>query len=86
MSFTPFVIVWGVMALIVALIIVRRIILGFNEDDSLHLAAGELPMEQQQIAKARSIEAADHWGKILTAATSVYGVVLLGAYAYKQLY
>ena len=86
MSFTPFVIIWVVLALLVGMIVVRRTVLGFNEDDSLHLVPGELGMERQQIAKAHRIEAADRWGKILTAVTAVYGVALLAAYAYRALY
>jgi len=74
------------MALLVGMLIVRRTMLGFHEDDSLHLTPGELGMEQQQIAKAHRIDAVDRWGKILTAVTSVYGIALLGAYAYKALY
>lgn len=86
MSYTPFVIAWGVLALILAVLVVWRTKLGFNEDDSLHLATGEIPAEKEQIAKARSIDAVDRWEKILTAIIVVYGLALVGTFAYQQLY
>ena len=86
MSFTPFVIVLAAMALVTASLIVWRTVLGFNEDDSLHLPAGEIGAERQQIDKSHRIEAVEHWEKILTIVTSLYAVVLLGVFAYRQLY
>ena len=86
MSFTPFVIVWAALALVTAMLIVWRTVLGFNEDDSLHLPAGEIPAERQQVAKAHRIETVEHWGKILTAVTAAYGLGLLCLFAYRQLY
>jgi hypothetical protein len=85
MSFTPFVIAWGVLALVTAMLIVWRTAVGFNEDDSLHLSAGTVKMESQQVTKAHRIESIEHWGKILTAVTVAYGVVLLGLFMYRQL-
>jgi hypothetical protein len=86
MSFTPFVIVWAALALITALLIVWRTMLGFNEDDSLHLTAGELPMERAQITKTHRLEFVEHWGKILSVVTAAYGLALLCLFAYRQLY
>jgi hypothetical protein len=85
MSFTPFVIAWAAMALCTAMLVVWRTVLGFNEDDSLHLSAGTRSMDQQQITKAHRIEAVEHWEKILSIVTAVYGAVLLGAFMYRQL-
>lgn len=86
MSFTPFVIVWGVLALIVALIIVRRTMLGFHEDDSLNLHAPEFSNERQHLAKAHSIDVTDKWGRILSVVTALYGMALVAVYSYRQLY
>jgi hypothetical protein len=86
MSFTPFVIVLGVLALVTAMLIVWRTVLGFNEDDSLHLPAGELGAERQQIQKAHQLEVVEHWGKILSGLTVAYWLGLLCVFAYKQLY
>jgi hypothetical protein len=85
MTYTPFVIAWGVMALIVALMIAGRTVLGFNEDDSLHLSQGQVSAERDQVHKAHQLEALERWSKILTIATVVYGLVLLGMYSYQQL-
>ena len=85
MSYTPFVIALAALALCTAILIVWRTVLGFNEDDSLHLSSGTMKAEQQQVAKSHRIEAVEHWGKILTIVTAVYGAVLLGMFMYRQL-
>ena len=86
MSFTPFVIVLAVMALLVGMLIVRHTMLGFNEDDSLHLPVGELGMEKEQIHRSHQLEAVERWSKILGIATAVYALALLATYAYTVLY
>ena len=85
MSFTPFVIAWAVVALCTAMLVVWRTMLGFNEDDSLHLSAGAMKMDQEQAVKSHRIDAVEHWEKILTVVTLAYGAVLLGLFMYRQL-
>ena len=85
MSFTPFVIAWAALALCTAMLVVWRVVVGYNEDDSLHLSGGAVQVEQQQVTKAHRIEAVEHWEKILTVVTLVYGAVLLGLFMYRQL-
>ena len=85
MSFTPFVIAWAALALCTAMLVVWRVVVGYKEDDSLHLSGAAVQVEQQQVTKAHQIEAVEHWEKILTVVTLISGAVLLVSFMYRQL-
>jgi len=82
MSFLPFLILWGLMAAsVIALILWRRAVAG-EEDDSIHVMEGEQGVTQHQVVVAQKLETIDKWGKALTAATVLVGVVIAGVYFY----
>jgi len=85
MGYTPFVVSWAALAVVVAFLMVRRVVLGFGEDDTLHLRAAEAGMERQQVDRAVKINSTDRWGQTLTAVTVVYGLILAAVFIWRQL-
>jgi hypothetical protein len=75
------IVVWGLMAIAVMALIVWRKNVARNEDDQLHvLQSGPVA---QQAAVAHKLEVIDRWGKIVTAVTVIYGVLLAALYVYQ---
>ena len=60
----------------------RRKSVASNEDDSLHMMQGAAVAKQVSIA--HKLEVIDKWGKILTAVTVGFGLVLGAAYTYQN--
>jgi len=81
-SLIPFVAGWIALAGgVVGLAIYRRMVAA-GEDDMLHVMDNESHV-QKQVAMARRLDTVDQWGKILTIAATVFGVLLAAAYAYQ---
>ena len=80
-NFLPLIVLWGVMAISVLVLIVWRKSVASQEDDQVHLlnTAG-VP---HQVEVAHKLEVIDKWGKIVTAVTVAYGVVLAALYLYQ---
>lgn len=78
----PYAILWAVMALFVLGLAIYRRMIAQNEDDLLHVRDDEAQLVAQQGAVANKLSAVDRWGKILTAVTFAYGVVLAVVYVY----
>ena len=70
-------IAWAVLTLVVIMLAVARKIAARNEDEYVHLADGEATAIKQQVAVAEKLEKIDHWGKALTVADVLFGLVLL---------
>jgi len=83
MKFTPYVVTWAIMALIVLALLLYRTLLALHEDDNLHIAESEQPMIRQQMAFYRIMDRIDHWGEALTAITVAGGLVIAAAYIYQ---
>ena len=81
-KFLPFLILWGLMAVGVVAMILWRKTVASAEDDSLHVLNAE-NVVPQQVAMAHKLDVIDKWGKMLTAATVVYGIVLAAVYFYQ---
>lgn len=79
LNLTPFAIVWGVLAVIVAGLALLRRGVTATEDDSVHLSGGGAVSHQVEIAQ--KVDQIDKWGKILTVVLAVYGAILLIVYA-----
>jgi hypothetical protein len=77
----PLLVVWGLLALSVAVLFAWRQMIARNEDDTLHVMDGVVT---QQTTVAHKLEIIDKWGKILTVITVVLGVVLGAAFVLKQ--
>ena len=80
-DFTPFVMVWALLGVVVVLMAGYRKAVSVNEDEMLHLGS---PMEStRQVTIAHKLDAIDKWGKLLTAITATYGLLLAIAYTYQ---
>jgi hypothetical protein len=79
----PFAVLWAVLALIViALIVIRRRI-ALGEDDTIHVMEGDAAQIPHQREIAQKLEVVDRWGKSLTIATVVFGLVLGALWVYQ---
>jgi hypothetical protein len=78
----PYFMLWVVLAAVVIAMIVWRKTVSSHEDESLHvLDAGAA---SQQLNVAHKLDVIDKWGKILTAVTVIFGVVLGAVYMYQS--
>lgn len=86
MNLTPYVILWAVLGVAtLALAIYRKLVMLHQEDELVHLGAGEEKMIPQQVALAHKMDTVDKWGKTLTVLTVVYGLAMAAVYLYGQL-
>ena len=81
MTYTPFLVLWGVLAASVLVLIVWRKMVSRNEDDMLHVLNSQgVP---RQALMAHKLEVIDRWGKSLTIATVAFGALIAAAFAYQ---
>ena len=86
MNLTPFVILWAALGLAVLGLAIYRNIMMFHQDDEvIHLGAGQEELIPQQVALAQKVDAVDKWGKILTILTAVYGLAIAALYVYTEI-
>ena len=81
LNFVPILVVWGMLAISVLVLIVWRKAIARNEDDNVHLLHTEAV--PQQVAVAHKLEVIDKWGKIVTAVTVAYGVLIAALFFYQ---
>jgi hypothetical protein len=72
---------WALLAATVLALIVWRKTVARNEDDQVHLLHTEAVPHQAAVAHKR--EQIDKWGKIVTAVTIAYGVLIAGLFIYQ---
>jgi hypothetical protein len=72
---------WALLAASVIVLIVWRKVVARNEDDQLHVL--ETAAVTQQVEVAHKLEVIDKWGKIVTAVTVAYGVLIAGLFIYQ---
>ena len=82
---TPYVIAWLVLATAVVALAVTRKVVAHYEDDLLHVREGDAALNTQQQATANKLEVIDRWGKILTAAAVVSGIVMAVWFLYQAI-
>ena len=80
-NFTPFTILWALIALVVALMAGYRKTVSVHEDETLHIGSPSENMHQVQVG--HKLDVIDKWGKLLTVIAAVYGLLLLMAYTYQ---
>lgn len=81
MNVTPYIVFWSLLALVVlGLALYRKVITMQHEDELVHLTAGEEKLIPQQVALSAKLDKIDRWGKILTIATVISGLVIAVAY------
>jgi hypothetical protein len=77
MNLIPYIVLWSVCAVaVLALALYRKILTFHGDDEFVHLAAGEQRFIPQQVALAHKLDVIDRWGKILTAFTVGFGLLL----------
>ena len=84
MNYTMLVSIWVAMAAVVATLAIYRALVARKEDDFLHVRESEVQLTQTQAAVDRRLNMIDIWGKALTAAVVVYGLVIAGLYLYDE--
>ena len=85
MSYTPFVVAWSCLAIVVIALAIYRSISSLHEDDNIHIAAGEQQMIPGQLAFFKKMDKIDRWGKSLTIVTVGTGLVLAIIFLYHSL-
>ena len=80
-DFTPFTVIWVVLAVVVAVMAGYRKTISVQEDETLHLGNASESMHQVQVA--HKLDVIDKWGKLLTVVAAVYGLLLALAYTYQ---
>jgi hypothetical protein len=80
-DFTPFAMLWALLALVVLALIAYRKIVSLKEDDTLHL--GNAIASTEQVSVAHKLDQIDKWGKLLTVIALVYGLLLAAGYTYQ---
>jgi hypothetical protein len=76
----PLIGLWLLMAIAVAVLAVMRKMAAKDESETLHV--DDKAFMDKQAAIAGRLEKIDHWGKIVTAVTVLYGLVLLSIQLY----
>jgi hypothetical protein len=85
MKFTPYVVTWAILAVIVLALAIYRNLVALHEDDNLHLATGAERLIPKQLAFYRVMDRIDRWGEALTAVTVASGLILAAIYVYAHL-
>jgi len=77
----PYIVIWGVVALAVVVLLIRRKMVASKEDDNLHVMSGPNP---NQLMIASKLDVIDKWGKILTVIAVLFGIVIAALYVYSN--
>jgi hypothetical protein len=85
MNLTPYVILWALLGIaVLTLAVYRKLVMLHQEDELVHLGAGEEKMIPHQVALAHKMDVVDRWGKTLTVLTVAYGLLIAAAYLYGE--
>jgi hypothetical protein len=76
----PLISLWFLMAVAVVVLAVMRKMAAKGESDVLH--PDDKAFEDRQAAIAQKLEKIDTWGKIVTAVTVAFGLIVLAIYLY----
>lgn len=80
-EFTPFVVVWALLAVVVLAMAGYRRTISLKDQETLHLAQPSESLHQVDIA--HKLDVIDKWGKLLTVIAAIYGLLLVIAYTYQ---
>jgi hypothetical protein len=83
MHFTPFVVIWSLLAVFVLGLALYRKFIAMHEDSLIHIGDGEDKMIPQQIEVTRKLDVVDYWGKLLTVVTVAAGLLLAAIYLFE---
>lgn len=85
MKFTPYVVTWAILAVIVLALALYRSLMALHQDHNLHIATGEAALIPRQLAFYRVMDRIDRWGEGLTVITVAGGLLLAAIYIYSRL-
>lgn len=77
-----FSILWVALATAVVLLATVRKVASSEEDGILRVRDAERRIIHQQVAVAKRLDSIDQWGKLMTGAAVVYGLLLLAGFCY----
>ena len=84
MNLIPYIAIWAVFGLaVLALALYRKVLTFHGDDEFVHLADGEQRLIPQQVALGHRLDVVDHWGKLLTIFTVVFGLVIVAIFLYE---
>jgi hypothetical protein len=81
-NFIPFLALWIVLAIGVIVMIAWRKTVSRQDDETLHVM--DAGAASHQLDVSHKLDTIDKWGKILTAITVIYGLVLGALYMYQS--
>jgi hypothetical protein len=73
---------WGLLFVIVLALAGVRKHMTKDEDDTVHLGEAKIGVVQKQLSLSNTLTQLDRWGKVLTVATVLYGLALVGRFIY----
>jgi hypothetical protein len=82
LTMTTLVSVWGGLFLAVLALAGARKWVSRREDDTVHLADGEVELVQHQASVATILSRVDLWGKVLTVIVVLYGLAIAARMLY----
>jgi hypothetical protein len=82
---TPFVGAWLVLAMAVVVLGLTRKVIAYRENDTLHVREGDAAVNAQQQSFANKLDVIDRWGKTLTAAAVVSGIIMAVWFLYQAI-
>ena len=83
MNLIPYFVLWSLLALsVLGLALYRKIITIHGDDEFIPMAAGEEKQIPQQVALGHKLEFIDRWGKLLTIATAVFGLLIAAVFLF----
>lgn len=77
--------VWICVAALAIATWIWAMIIGYREDDTVHLAAGEEGEIVKQVLNEQRMKAVERWRMALSLSTVIGGVLVLGLYIYQGL-
>ena len=83
LNFGPFIVLETLLAVAVLALFIWRKMVSSKEDDNIHVLHGEAVVPEQE-AIAHKLDVIDKWGKIMTAVTVVFGILLAAAYMWES--
>jgi hypothetical protein len=76
---------WIALTIVVLALFAYRFAIARREDDTVHLADGEVPLIAEQTALANRLDRIDRLRFTLTAVDLAFGLILLALFAYNSL-
>lgn len=77
-----FTMLWAALAVAAICVWVYGVLVGYREDDTVHLAAGEEGEIVKQAKTGERLAVINKWRNVLSLSTVVGGVLVLGLYLY----